>query len=183
MVCRRSEPVLDAGAVWRIGGETGRTIAKGLEAAPVTPLTAKPVGRMIPERWPIHSGRPQQFGASVTSRIEGAGRIVDHALLPAQEDRLVVSFTFDGAPIAGRLGEPVAAALIASGIRVFRTMPRFGEPRGGYCMIGRCADCQVIVDGVPGVMACVTPVREGIAVQTQHGLGEDVESREVGGPQ
>ena len=29
-----------------------------------------------------------------------------------------------------------------------------------------------IVDGVPGVRTCVTPVREGMVVETQEGLGE-----------
>jgi hypothetical protein len=102
----------------------------------------------------------------------GAARIREHTLLPEQPVLELVAFTFDGRPVSGLQGEPIAAALIASGVRVFRTMPRFGDPRGGFCMVGRCADCQVIVDGVPGVMACVTPVRPGIDVQTQHGLGE-----------
>ncbi len=65
----------------------------------------------------------------------------------------------------------LAAALFANGVRVFRTMPRTGRPRGGFCFAGRCSDCQVIVDGVPNVMACVTPLREGMRVQTQHGVG------------
>jgi aerobic-type carbon monoxide dehydrogenase small subunit (CoxS/CutS family) len=51
-------------------------------------------------------------------------------------------------------------------------MPRFGDARGGYCMIGRCTDCLVVVDGLPNVPACRTPVSAGQAVRTQHGLGE-----------
>jgi hypothetical protein len=31
----------------------------------------------------------------------------------------------------------------------------------------------VVVNGVPSVRACVTPVVEGLEVRTQHGLGED----------
>jgi predicted molibdopterin-dependent oxidoreductase YjgC len=102
-----------------------------------------------------------------------AERISDHSLLgPLAEDSLE-TFTFDGQPIVARQGEPLAAALIAAGIRVFRTMPRFGDARGGYCMIGRCSDCLVVVNGVPSVRACVTPVSDGLEVRTQHGLGED----------
>jgi aerobic-type carbon monoxide dehydrogenase small subunit (CoxS/CutS family) len=82
-------------------------------------------------------------------------------------------FTFDGVAVRGREGEPIAAALLAAGQRVFRTMPRYGDARGGYCMIGRCADCAVVVDGVPNVRACVTMVRAGLDVRTQYGLGED----------
>jgi sarcosine oxidase subunit alpha len=82
-------------------------------------------------------------------------------------------FTFDGETIHGREGEPLISALLASGVRVLRTTPDLGEPRGGYCLIGRCSDCQVVVDGVPSVRACVTPVRHGMVVRTQHGLGSD----------
>ena len=31
---------------------------------------------------------------------------------------------------------------------------------------------KMVVDGVPNVRTCVTPVREGMDVRTQHGLGE-----------
>lgn len=102
----------------------------------------------------------------------GAGRIFDHAvlgLLPVAEK---VTFTFDGVPVTAREGEPLAVALFAAGYRVFRTMPERGDPRGGYCMVGRCAECQVIVDGVPGTRACVTPVVAGMEVLTQRGLGD-----------
>lgn len=102
----------------------------------------------------------------------GAARILDHPTLGALPEAAAVSFTFDGQTVVARAGEPIAAALLAAGVRVFRTMPRFGDARGGYCMIGRCADCAAIVDGVPNVPACTTAVRDGMAVRTQHGLGE-----------
>ncbi|MDQ3227666.1 MAG: (2Fe-2S)-binding protein [Chloroflexota bacterium] len=101
-----------------------------------------------------------------------AARIVEHAALGNLPARPGVSFLYDGEPVEGHEGEPIAAALLAAGFRVFRTMPRSGDARGGYCMVGRCADCLVVVDGVPNVPACVTPVASGIAVQTQHGRGE-----------
>lgn len=83
-----------------------------------------------------------------------------------------ISFTFDGRSCSGLPGEPLAAALFANGVRVFRTIPRTGRPRGGFCFAGRCSDCQVMVDGVPNVMACVTPLRPGMRVETQNGVGE-----------
>lgn len=98
-------------------------------------------------------------------------RIVDHPILGPLPPARTVTFTFDGHPIEAREGEPLAAALIAAGIRVFRTMPRTGEARGGYCFVGRCADCLTIVDGEPNVMACLTIVSPGMRVETQHGLG------------
>ena len=102
----------------------------------------------------------------------GATRITAHPILGELPPVPLVEFTFDGAAVSGREGEPIAAALFAAGYRVLRTMPRFGDARGGYCMIGRCADCLVVVDGLPNVPACRTPVAAGQAVRTQRGLGE-----------
>jgi len=102
----------------------------------------------------------------------GATRIATHPILGDLPPAPLVEFTFDGAAVSGRDGEPIAAALFAAGYRVLRTMPRFGDARGGYCMIGRCSDCLVVVDSLPNVPACRTPVSAGLVVQMQHGLGE-----------
>jgi predicted molibdopterin-dependent oxidoreductase YjgC len=104
------------------------------------------------------------------------GRIASHPLLGPLPEVGMVSLTVDGVEISARPGEPVAVALLANGIRQFRTMPKTGDARGGFCFAGRCSDCQMIVDGVPNVMTCVTPVREGMRVETQHGVGVWAES-------
>jgi predicted molibdopterin-dependent oxidoreductase YjgC len=101
----------------------------------------------------------------------GSRRILKHPVLGERPPTRRVTITFDGRPIGALEAEPVVAALLAAGIRVFRTMPRTGEARGGYCFVGRCADCLLIVDGEPNVMACQVPVRHGMRVETQHGLG------------
>ena len=103
-------------------------------------------------------------------------RISSHPLLGPLPDVGMVSLTVDGVEMSARPGEPVAMALLANGIRQFRTMPKSGNSRGGFCFAGRCSDCQMIVDGVPNVMTCVTPVREGMRVETQHGVGVWAES-------
>lgn len=108
------------------------------------------------------------FGAPV-----GAQRVTSHPILGELPPARPVVFSFDGVEIAGREGEPLLPALLASGVRVLRTMPELGDPRGGYCLVGRCSDCQVVVDGVPSVRACTTVVRDGMDVRTQHGLGAD----------
>jgi aerobic-type carbon monoxide dehydrogenase small subunit (CoxS/CutS family) len=102
----------------------------------------------------------------------GAARITARPILGDLPYERRIEFTFDGVAVAGREGEPIAAALFAAGFRVLRTMPRFGGVRGGYCMIGRCSDCMVVVDGIPNVPACLTPVTAGLDVRTQRGLGE-----------
>jgi predicted molibdopterin-dependent oxidoreductase YjgC len=82
-----------------------------------------------------------------------------------------LAFRFDGRPIEAFASDTIASALIASGERIFTNHPTSGEARGGFCFVGRCQDCLVIVDGQPGVMACTTPVKPGIVVETQVGLG------------
>ena len=97
-------------------------------------------------------------------------RVMDHPILDEgrQEDTYIL---FDGKRIPAVTGEPIAAALLAAGVRTFRHTAKTGQPRGIFCGIGRCNDCKMIVDGVPNVRTCVTPVREGMDVRTQYGLG------------
>ncbi len=89
---------------------------------------------------------------------------------PGAPPRGRVSFNFDGRELDAIDGEPIAVALLAAGVRVFRTTPA-GHPRGGFCFVGRCADCLMVVDGVPNTRACQTAIRAGMRVETQQGLG------------
>jgi uncharacterized metal-binding protein len=105
--------------------------------------------------------------------MHGAIRIVEEATGSIDSSCAdSVTFEFEGEPVTARHGEPVAVALIAAGHRVFRTTPGSGEPRGGFCFTGRCADCMMVVDGVGNTRACVTPVVEGMSVRIQRGLAE-----------
>ena len=78
----------------------------------------------------------------------------------------------DGAEVRAYEGESIAVALVASGRRFTRWTARTGEPRGYFCGMGVCQDCLVTVDGLPNVRACVTPVRDGMRVESQRGLGD-----------
>jgi len=82
-----------------------------------------------------------------------------------------VALTFDGAPIEAYAGESVGAALLAADVRALRRTRNGDAPRGLFCGIGACHDCLVRVDGSGPVRACLTPVRDGMAVTT-HVLGE-----------
>ena len=119
-------------------------------------------------------GKPREITLSEPGGQKdfGARRIDAHPILGELPAAQIVTFTFDGSPIQGRAGEPIAASLFVAGIRVLRTMPRFDDARGGFCMIGRCTDCMVVVDGVTNVRACITPVAAGLEVRTQRGLSE-----------
>jgi sarcosine oxidase subunit alpha len=72
----------------------------------------------------------------------------------------------DGKPVEAYEGETVAAAMLAAGIRIFRLSARNQEPRSLFCGMGVCYECLVKVDGVHAVRACVTPVAEGMQVET-----------------
>lgn len=77
-----------------------------------------------------------------------------------------VRLTCDGETVESYEGETVASALLASGRRKLRTSPRRGEPRGLFCNMGVCFDCVMTIDGQAGQRACMTPVRDGMTVET-----------------
>ena len=74
-----------------------------------------------------------------------------------------IAFTVDGERIEARRGQTVAAALVASGLRIFRHTRSGGKPRGLYCAMGVCFDCIVKVDGRTE-RACMTKAEEGMQV-------------------
>ena len=80
-----------------------------------------------------------------------------------------VTISVDGAPIAVRRGDSVAAALLLAGRSAGRTTPVTGAARGPYCMMGVCFDCLVEIDGVGNRQACMIEVEEGMQVQSQRG--------------
>jgi aerobic-type carbon monoxide dehydrogenase small subunit (CoxS/CutS family) len=76
-------------------------------------------------------------------------------------------FECDGEKIAARRGQTIAEALLANGIRTFRsTLKR--TPRGVYCNMGICYECRMIVDGRPNVRTCMTAATPVCKVATQH---------------
>jgi predicted molibdopterin-dependent oxidoreductase YjgC len=77
-----------------------------------------------------------------------------------------VTISVDGVPVKAYLGETIAGALLANGQRAWRHTEG-GETRGLFCGMGICFDCLVTVDGEPHVRACITPVVEGMVVETE----------------
>ena len=97
-------------------------------------------------------------------------RMEEHPILGVQEKGREVIFSFDGQEIKGYEGESIAVALKAAGVMVHRYTKKEHKPRGIFCAIGRCTDCVMVVDGKPNVRTCITPLREGMKVQTQDGV-------------
>ena len=96
-------------------------------------------------------------------------RIIDHPVLGKLEEGKRVKIEINGKTIEAFEGEPIAAALIAAGVKTFRITKRRDEPRGLFCAIGLCTDCTMSVNGVPNVRTCVAPVRAGMKIETQRG--------------
>lgn len=99
-------------------------------------------------------------------------RIINHPILGELKNENKVVIYFDDREVEAIKGEPIAAALLAAGVRSFRKTVRTGEPRGLYCGIGQCNDCIMEVNGIPNVRTCVTLVEEGMIIRTQEGLGK-----------
>lgn len=98
-------------------------------------------------------------------------RIENHVILGDLEVKKKVHITVDGKTIDAAEGEPILAALLANGIKVQNISPKHHEPRGYFCGIGRCTNCVMTVNGDPNVRTCITPVEDGMVVETQDGLG------------
>lgn len=97
-------------------------------------------------------------------------RMEEHPILGNFSKGREVNFTYDGKLLSGYEGEPIAAALKAAGVMIHRYTQKQHKPRGIFCAIGRCTDCVMVVDGQPNVRTCVTPLKEGMCVQTQYGV-------------
>lgn len=88
-------------------------------------------------------------------------------LLPAVERGRPISLELDGERLEAHEGETVAAALIAAGRFDFGISRRTNRPMGLFCGMGVCYECMVTIDGVHGLRACVTEVREGMHIETR----------------
>lgn len=102
-------------------------------------------------------------------------RIKDHIILGPERAANLVRITVDGKELMAKEGEPILASLLAENIIVNRYTVKRKEPRGLFCGIGQCTDCAMVVDGKPNVRTCITPVRQGMVIKTQHGVGEGSE--------
>lgn len=99
-------------------------------------------------------------------------RVEDHPILGTAMAQKTITIYVDGEPVSAHEGEPIAAALMAAGKWVLRYSRKRLEPRGYFCGLGRCTDCIMTVDGIPQIRTCITPVAEGMHIETQQGLGE-----------
>jgi len=83
-------------------------------------------------------------------------------------DETPVPFVLNGAPETGRRGDTVLTAILSVSGRL-RTSEFTGEDRAGFCLIGACQDCYVMLADGSRVRACSTALQPGMAFITDLG--------------
>lgn len=78
-----------------------------------------------------------------------------------------IEFTLDNKTILATEGQTIAEAMMAAGHKTLR-ISKEGTHQGVFCGMGVCFGCRMIVDGIPNIRTCVTPVTLGCSVQTQN---------------
>lgn len=97
-------------------------------------------------------------------------RITQHPILGEMKKGKKVKFQYNGKDLYGNEGKPISVALKAEGVMVHRYTKKQHRPRGIFCAIGRCTDCVMVVNGQPNIRTCITPLEEGMIVETQYGV-------------
>lgn len=99
-----------------------------------------------------------------------AQRIREHPILVIPEDSQV-SFNWNGKRMSGLEGMMISSALFMNGVQTFGHHPKDQSPQGIFCANGQCAQCMVLVNGVP-LKACMTPLEESMQIESIHGLSK-----------
>jgi predicted molibdopterin-dependent oxidoreductase YjgC len=80
------------------------------------------------------------------------------------QDRPAIMLTVDGATVAAKQGDTLLTAMLAAGLGTVRTS-EFGDGgRAGFCWMGACQDCWVVVEGLGVRRACTTLAEPGMQV-------------------
>jgi len=92
-------------------------------------------------------------------------RVEQHPILKFSHGGMI-KFYFNGIEMYGFEGDTIATALYANGIKVFGHSAKKKRPRGFFCGIGKCSSCMMRVNGVPNIRTCITPLQEGMIVES-----------------
>lgn len=78
-----------------------------------------------------------------------------------------IVFQVNGEEVHALEGQTIAEALLNKEVSAMRHTRR-DKPRCAFCGMGVCYECRMIVNGIPNVRACITPVTTGCIVERQH---------------
>jgi hypothetical protein len=73
----------------------------------------------------------------------------------------------DGEEVPALVGQSVAGALEAAGIRTWRTNKVDGSPRAPFCGMGVCYECELQVERSAETRACMAEVEPGLVIRTE----------------
>ena len=81
----------------------------------------------------------------------------------AESDRPGVTIYHDGRTLAALAGDTLLTALLCNGVALRRN--EFdGGLRAGFCNMGACQDCWVVLEDGSRIRACTTEVQDGMRV-------------------
>jgi NADH dehydrogenase/NADH:ubiquinone oxidoreductase subunit G len=77
----------------------------------------------------------------------------------------MLRLTIDGNEVDAVEGDSLLAVLLLNG-KVIRHLEFGGAPRAGFCLMGACQDCWVLLGGGERVRACTTLAANGMVIWT-----------------
>ena len=81
----------------------------------------------------------------------------------AESDRPGVTIFHDDRPLEALAGDTLLTALLCNGVALRRN--EFdGGLRAGFCNMGACQDCWVVLEDGSRIRACTTEVHDGMRV-------------------
>ena len=84
----------------------------------------------------------------------------------ARRGHATIAFTLDGVACAGRAGDTLLTAILSNANAV-RTSEFSGQPRAGFCQMGACQDCWVVLESGERLRACSTALTAGMRILTR----------------
>jgi aerobic-type carbon monoxide dehydrogenase small subunit (CoxS/CutS family) len=85
-----------------------------------------------------------------------------------RNDHPPLAFTLDGAACEGRAGDTLLTAILCHA-ESLRQSEFLASPRAGFCQMGACQDCWVVLASGERLRACTTMLAAGMAVVTRKG--------------
>ena len=81
-------------------------------------------------------------------------------------DHPAIAFTLDGEPCEGRAGDTVLTAILTQAERL-RLSEFSASPRAGFCQMGACQDCWIVLESGERLRACSTALTAGMRILTR----------------
>lgn len=81
-------------------------------------------------------------------------------------DHPAIAFTLDGEPCEGRAGDTVLTAILTQ-VERLRLSEFSASPRAGFCQMGACQDCWIVLESGERLRACSTALTAGMRILTR----------------